>query len=260
MPELPEVERAAKLLDRAARGRTIRRIVALHPAQRRGLPARRAARAAGRTIVRIERRAKHQLVHLGDGAVLHVHFRMAGDWSIGRISDPLPAHARAVIELDDETRIALVDPRALSTMTLSFDGALRLPPLGPEPLDDGFDAVVLCAALARRRGGIKPALLDQRVVAGIGNIYAAESLWYARMDPRTRASSLGLRRCARLVESIRNVVQEALLEPARYSDPDVRTGFAVYDREGEPCHRCGARIRRIDQAGRSTYFCPRCQR
>lgn len=260
MPELPEVEQAARSLDRAARGRVIRRLAALHPALRRVLPPRNAARAVGRTILRVERRAKHQLVHLSDGGVLHVHFRMAGDWVIGRADDPLPTHARAVLELDDGTRIALVDPRALSTVALSSDAEHRLPPLGPEPLDAAFDAAVLGAALARRTGAIKPALLDQRVVAGIGNIYAVEALWQARIDPRVLAASLGPRRRARLVEAIRDVVRTALDAPARYSDPEEVSSFAVYDREGERCRRCGSRIRRIVQAGRSTYFCPGCQR
>ena len=235
MPELPEVERAARLLERVA---------------------------VGRTIQRIERRAKHQLLHLDDGSTLHVHFRMAGDWSFGVVGESLPLHARAVLELEDGARISLVDTRALSTIALHRSGEAEqhLPLLGPEPLDPGFDAAVLGASLARRRGAIKPALIDQSVVAGIGNIYAVESLWHARIDPRVRASALGPRRRARLVEAIRVVVGEALKNPARYSDPDARTRFAVYDREGERCDRCGSRIRRIVQAGRSTYFCPGCQR
>ena len=260
MPELPEVEQAARALERVSRGRVIRRLVALHPALRRTLPARRAARAAGRTVLRVERRAKHQLVHLSDGSILHVHFRMAGDWVIDRVADELPAHARALLELDDGTRIALVDPRALSTITLTREGEHRLPALGPEPLDPAFDADVFAAALARRRGAIKPALLDQRVVAGIGNIYAVEALWLARIDPRTRASALGPRRRVRLIEAMRDVVRVALDAPARYADPEAAPRFSVYDREGEPCRRCGARVRRIVQAGRSTYFCPGCQR
>lgn len=198
MPELPEVEQAARSFDRAARGRTIVRAAALHPALRRALPARRAARAVGKIVLGVERRAKHQLVRLDDGSVLHVHFRMSGDWAIGRADEGLPRHARFIIELDDGTRIALVDPRALSVVKLAADGVDGLPRLGPEPLDPAFDARALGAALERRRGAIKPALMDQRAVAGIGNIYAVEALWEARIDPRSRAASLSLRRLDRL--------------------------------------------------------------
>ncbi|HUF26567.1 MAG TPA: bifunctional DNA-formamidopyrimidine glycosylase/DNA-(apurinic or apyrimidinic site) lyase [Gemmatimonadaceae bacterium] len=260
MPELPEVEHAARQLERSARGRMITRLEALHPALRRRLPPRRARRAVGTTVERVERRGKHQLVHLASGDVLHVHFRMTGEWVVGRSAEALPPYARAVLELDDGTRVTLADPRALSTITLGTAAELALPPLAAEPLDSGFSAATLGARLSSRSGSMKPALLDQRVVAGLGNIYAVEALWRARIDPRTCAARLGVRRLTRLAESIREVIRDALDSPARYSDAAARPAFAVYDREGEPCPRCGSRVRRIVQAGRSTFFCGKCQR
>ena len=260
MPELPEVEQAKRLLERHATGRVVRRLVALHPAVRRGLPARVAARAVGRRIVRIERRAKHQLLHLDDGAVLHVHFRMTGDWLIERVSDAVHPLARATIDLDDGTRISLVDPRALGSIRYHAAATLTLPVLGLEPLDPAFAGPVLRSALARRRGPIKQALLDQRIISGLGNIYAVEALWRARIDPRVPSSSIGPTRIARLAHAIREVLTEAIEAPARYTDRDGAARFHVYDREGEDCRRCGRHIRRIVQAGRSTYYCPGCQR
>ena len=260
MPELPEVEQARRLVERHANGRVVRRLVALHPALRRTLPPRLAARAVGRRIVRVERRAKHQLLHLDDGAVLHVHFRMSGDWLIERVGDDLHRHARATIDLDDGTRISLVDPRALGSIRYHAADALTLPTLGPEPLDDAFDGAILRASVARRRVAIKLALLDQRVVSGIGNIYAVEALWRARVDPRVPSSSIGPVRAARLALALREVVRDALEHPARYGEPDSGARFDVYGREGEPCHRCGRHVRRVVQGGRSSYYCPGCQR
>lgn len=262
MPELPEVETARRLIESVALGKAIRRIVALHPSMRRSLPARSAARAAGRTVVRVERRAKHQLLHLDDESILHVHFRMSGDWKVLEAGDAVPAHARAIIELHDGALIALIDPRALGSITHHRAGTLSLPPLGPEPLDPSFDANALRAGLAGRRGPIKPALLDQRVAGGIGNIYAVEALWIARVDPRASARMVSMRRLARLADALRDVMLAAIEAPARHVSMTgaAEPRFHVYDREGERCARCGGRIRRIVQAGRSTYFCGRCQR
>jgi formamidopyrimidine-DNA glycosylase len=205
----------------------------------------------------VERRGKHQLLHLDDGSVVHVHFRMTGDWDIGRVGEDDPPFARAALEFDDGTRASLVDSRALATLAL-HDSSDALPDLGPEPFDAAFTATSLGAALARRRGPIKPALLDQRVVAGLGNIYVAEALWLARISPRARAATLSDARRRRLVQAIRRVLRRA---PAGRYWADARTSrWRVYDREGLPCPRCGATVARIVQAGRSTYYCPRCQR
>jgi formamidopyrimidine-DNA glycosylase len=258
MPELPEVERAARTLARAAVGVRIRRARVLHPSVGRRMSRSRLARLVGRSIVRVERQGKHQLVHLDDGAVLHVHFRMTGDWEVNAPGATLPRFARFVLELENDARIVLADPRALAVVDLLDAGSVLMTPLGPDAMAPAFDAAHLRRVLATRRIGIKPALLDQRVVAGIGNIYAAEALWRAKIDPRVSASSLTSRDAARLVRAIRDVL-------SHFSDDgDASTAarsprFAVYDREGKPCRRCRTPIARIVQAGRSTYWCPGCQ-
>ena len=259
MPELPEVEAASRILRKAAVGKSIASLRMMHPSLRAALPARRLRRVVGRRIESVERRGKHQLLVLDDGQVVHAHFRMAGDWEVGDTESALPKFARAVLELTDGTRISLVDPRALSTMKVHDAGELELPSLGPDPADAAFDGAFLRRVLAKRRGAIKPALLDQRVASGVGNIYAVEALWLARIDPRASASSLGPARLGRLVDGIRQALSKAEAAAGRYSEGDT-TGLEVYGREGEACSRCGGKIRRIVQAGRSTYFCAGCQR
>jgi len=184
---------------------------------------------------------------------------MNGDWHVGRAADPPATHARASLDLDDGTRVTLVDSRALATLSWHPPGSHPLPTLGVEPTDPTFGARVLADALRRRRGPIKTVLLDQRVVAGLGNIYAAEALWLARISPRALSNRLGAARVERLADAARQVLIEALEHPGRYANGETTDAMHVYGREGQPCHRCGAPIRRIVQGGRSTYFCPRCQ-
>ena len=256
MPELPEVERAARLLRDAVVGRTIHRVRLMHRSLVRRVPRRVLASLAGVQIVAVERRGKHQVMRLADGRLLHVHFRMTGDWVVDRVADPLPRFARAAIELADGSRVVLHDPRALSTIDVHPTGTPLDLGLGPEPHDAALTAASLGESLARRRGPIKPALLDQRLIAGIGNIYAAESLWRARIGPRRAANTLDTRERATLIRAMRAVIDRAT--GTRYRDgADGR--FEVYDRAGKPCRRCGTPIERIVQTGRSTYFCPRCQ-
>ena len=260
MPELPEVERARQLLERAAAGKRLTSVRALHPSARRALRPGDADSLAGATLVRVERRGKHQLLRLDDGRTLHAHFRMNGDWDVGRAGEALPAHARVVLDFEDGTRVALTDSRALATVRLHAADEDPLPAMGPEATSPAFDAGSLHAALRGRRCAIKVALLDQRVVAGLGNIYAAEALWHARVDPRAVASTVSRARCARIVEGARAALAAAAEDPGRYQDGEAADRLNVYDREGEPCRRCGAAIRRIVQAGRSTYYCGKCQR
>ena len=260
MPELPEVEKAAQQLTRAALGKTIASVRAIHPALRRKLSPAKSRSAKGKRIERIERRGKHQLLHLDSGDTLVVHFRMNGDWEFGTTGDPLDRFARAVIELADDTRISLVDRRALSSITLDKKGASSLPKLGREASDPSLDADYLLEALKRKKIAIKPALMDQSVVAGLGNIYAAEALWEAEMNPRKSASRVSRAKLEKLVEAIRLVLSPEKQLPGRYTDERGASRFAVYDREGQICRRCGGAIKRIVQAGRSTYFCPSCQR
>jgi len=216
--------------------------------------------AKGKRIERIERRGKHQLLHLDSGDTLVVHFRMNGDWEVGTTADPLDRFARAVIELADDTRISLVDRRALSSITLDKKGASSLPKLGREASDPSLDADYLLEALKRKKIAIKPALMDQAVVAGLGNIYAAEALWEAEMNPRKSASRVSRAKLEKLVDAIRLVLSPEKQLPGRYTDERGASRFAVYDRQGQICRRCGGTIKRIVQAGRSTYFCPSCQR
>ncbi|MEO7502378.1 MAG: bifunctional DNA-formamidopyrimidine glycosylase/DNA-(apurinic or apyrimidinic site) lyase [Gemmatimonadaceae bacterium] len=260
MPELPEVEKAMRRLRRAIEGKTIAAVRTLHPALTRQLPDEQALQLEAKRISHVERRGKHQLIHLDGGAVLHAHFRMNGDWVISRTETDPDRFTRALIDLTDGTRVELNDRRALSALSFHESAADSLPSLGMEANDAGLDAAYLLKALNARRGPIKTALMDQKVIAGLGNIYAAEALWRARINPRAVANSISKARLTRLVDSIRDVLSSRNRPPGRYTDKTNRHRFAVYDREGEPCIVCGTPIRRIIQAGRSTYFCPKCQR
>lgn len=271
MPELPEVERATTMLRAAAVGHTILQVQTLHPAIARTLTPRAIQSVLDHKIVRVERRAKHQLLGLDDGQIIEVHFKMTGDWAIGLEGDADRPLERARITLDNGTRISLIDGRAFAVMRVHAPGELALPDLGPEPDDPAFTGASLHAAVARRtKLPIKMALLDQRVVAGLGNIYAAEALWEARVSPTILASSLSPARCDELVKAIRLVLERAPAE--RYYDRDGRSingdtalsgmsddAWRVYSREGQPCVRCRTTIKRIVQGARSTFFCPKCQ-
>lgn len=259
MPELPEVEFAARRVRRVLTGRRIVQLRAHHTSQRRHLAATVVGRVEGRRIDAVLRRGKHQLITLEDGATLLVHFRMNGDWVVDRSGTALPPHARVTFDLDSGRRVVLVDSRALCTVTYHPPEAPPELGLGPEAEDPTLTADALRRRLAHKRGPLKPALLDQAVVAGIGNIYAAEACWHARVSPRAGASTLSLARCARLLEGIRLALADGHVNAGRYHRGERLIPFQVYDREGAPCGRCEAAIRRIVQAGRSTYFCPRCQ-
>jgi len=260
MPELPEVEKAMRRLRKAVEGKTIASVRTLHPALARQLPDAKAKLLHERRIVRVERRGKHQLLHLDDESTLHAHFRMNGDWILSQTDGDPDKFTRALIDLTDGTRIELNDRRALSAMSFHPAGEDPLPRLGMEANDPGLDAQYLSTALAKRRGPIKPALMDQKVIAGLGNIYAAEALWRAKISPRASASSLSKSRLQKLVDAIRAVLSPGNRPPGRYTDKRNRHRFGVYDREGEQCLVCGTTIKRIVQAGRSTYYCPKCQR
>jgi formamidopyrimidine-DNA glycosylase len=260
MPELPEVEAAAKRLHRAATGKTVAAVKTFHPSLRRKLPPQRARLAVGQRVVSVERQGKHQILHLEKGDSIVIHFRMNGDWEMGRKSEPLHRHARAAIELRDGTRISLVDRRALSSITLDREGESSLPKLGLDASSPDLTAGHLKEVLAKRKIGIKPALMDQSVLAGLGNIYAAEALWLAELSPKKPASALTGAELERLVDAIKFVLSPKSKLATRYTEKGAaKHRLAVYDREGEKCRRCGKTIARIVQAGRSTYYCPGCQ-
>jgi formamidopyrimidine-DNA glycosylase len=261
MPELPEVEHAAQRLRQAVLGHTIARAEALHPSQRRHFPPTAWKAVAGQRIVHIDRRAKVQLLHLANGAVIEVHFRMTGDWEFTALHDPPPPHERVRFETVEGTRVSLADSRAFGVVTLHAPGAFQPIDAGPEPLTDDFTADGFRAALARRRGPIKPTLLDQQLVAGVGNIYASEACWEAKIHPATAADALSAARVTRLRDAIRHVLETA--PTGRYyarDDVNEREIWRVNGKEGDPCRRCGSCIVRTVQAGRSTYHCRRCQR
>ena len=228
----------------------------LHPALRRRLKPSQLRALVGARIARVERRGKHQLLHLDDGRVLHAHFRMNGDWLLAETGAPLPRFARAVLDFDDGSSLLFVDSRALGTIDIHPAGTELDLGLGPDAADPDWTAAQLAAALSPRRGPIKPALLDQRLVAGLGNIYAAESLWRARISPFSPCNSLTRAQVSALRKAIGAVLLRAT--GSRYTDDDTVT-LDVYDREGLPCRRCGTSIERVVQAGRSTYYCPKCQ-
>ena len=257
MPELPEVESAVRRLRRVMVGKSIARVDVFHPSLRGRVSKQRLRSLSGATVRAVDRRGKHQLIMLGDGRTLHAHFRMTGDWHIDHVGDALPRFARAAVSLDDGSRVVLDDPRALSTLDLHPAGAPLELGLGPEPADPSLTPDSLSDALSKRRGPIKPALLDQRLIAGLGNIYAAEALWNARISPTAPANTLTRKHVATLLTAIRRVIDRAT--GARYTDSSVNR-LAVYDRLGKPCRRCRRKIERIVQAGRATYYCPRCQR
>jgi formamidopyrimidine-DNA glycosylase len=259
MPELPEVEFAIRRLRRAIRTHTIVRLRAHHPSQRRGVTPTVVRRVEGRVVGEVVRRGKHQLLILDDGATLLVHFRMNGDWVFDRRDTQLPPHARVTLELENGRRVVLTDSRALCTVTWHAAGMLPDLGLGPEPEDPALTATALRLRLAAKRGPIKPVLLDQSVVAGVGNIYAAEACWHARIAPHAAARSLSRARVERLLAGLRTALADGHVNAGRYHRGERQIPFRVYDREGEPCGRCDAPIRRSVQAGRSTYYCTKCQ-
>lgn len=274
MPELPEVETVRRGLEGPLVGHRLVRVDQRRPDLRWPLPPDFAGRLAGRRIERLERRAKFILAYLDDDQVWMVHLGMSGRMFIesGPVGAPGP-HDHVIVETDAGMVVTFQDHRRFGMMDLvpaAELGAHRLlKTLGPEPLGNAFSGPVLSAALAGRRTPIKAALLDQTVVAGLGNIYVCEALFRSGISPRRLARSVAGRRADRLVPAIRTVLQEAIAKGGStlrdYVQASGELGyfqhsFAVYGREGEACHACGATVQRIVQSGRSTFFCGRCQK
>lgn len=216
-------------------------------------PARRRS-VAGARIVAVTRRGKHQFIELDDGRKLHAHFRMTGDWKAGKAA-ATARYPRATIALGDGSVVVLDDPRALSSIELVAAGVDPVPDIGPDADDPSIGLEWLAERLGVRRVAIKVALLDQGLVSGIGNIYASEALWRARIDPRRESRSLTPGEVGKLLTAIRAVLKRA--SGARYTESNGR--FDVYDRDRKRCRRCRTPIQRISQAGRSTYWCAVCQ-
>lgn len=278
MPELPEVETVVRGLRPHLEGRLLRRVVQRRPDLRFPLPQDFARRLTGRRVAAVRRRAKFILVHLDAGEVLLCHLGMSGRFLIGDVDEaPFAAHDHVILETDAGRRIRFNDARRFGIMDLVAEPDLAahklLAGLGPEPLANGFDGPGLAAALRGRRTPIKAALLDQRVVAGLGNIYASEALFFAGLSPRRRAYTVQGRRAERLAWAVRDVLRRAIEAGGSSLRDYVRTDgelgyfqhhWAVYDRAGEPCPgcRCGRAggICRIVQSGRATFYCPTRQR
>jgi formamidopyrimidine-DNA glycosylase len=273
MPELPEVETVRRKLVPHLTGRTIvrariddTRLVRPEPADAV------AARLTGARVTALGRRGKHLLIGLEDGGTLAVHLRMTGKFLVGDPPADQP-HLRAVLGLDDGTTIAYADQRRFGTWRV-LEGDPELQEflderLGVEPLDDDFEGRVLAKLFAGRRASIKAMLLDQRLIAGVGNIYADEALWAAKVHPETPAGLVSRPKLDLLAKAIREVLEMALVAQGStlrdFQTPDGAYGsmqerFKVFDRTGEPCLRCGTPIVKLRVAGRGTHVCPRCQR
>ena len=265
MPELPEVETTARRLAPDLVGRTIAGVRLAWPRHTPD-PAALCALLPGRRVTRVGRRGKYVVIELDPAdRTLLIHLRMSGRLSIvpaGTLPDP---YAHTVLALDDGHELRFSDARKFGQLTLPADPEQILAKLGPEPLSPRFTAGWLAEALAARRRAIKPLLLEQSFIAGLGNIYADEVLFRAGVDPRRPANSLAGGEVARLHSAIRQVLQEAIDHQGTsldwvYPEGGMEARLQVYRRGGEPCVRCGTPIERIVLGQRGTHYCPSCQR
>ncbi len=286
MPELPEVETVRRGLAPVLEGQRLARVEARRPDLRFPLPPNFVQVLTGARIERLDRRAKYLLARLDREDTLVMHLGMSGRFEISRpegedrpghfhyAPDPDPKHAHIVFETEAGPKVTYYDPRRFGYMALVNTATLDMHPwftsLGPEPLSDAFDAARLKAAFAGRRQGPKTLLLDQRTVAGLGNIYVCEALNRARISPFRPAGGISAARLGRLVPAIKDVLAEAIEAGGSslrdFARADGALGyfqhrFRTYDREGQPCRNDGCRgvIARKVQAGRSTFYCPVCQ-
>ncbi len=288
MPELPEVETVRRGLVPAMVGRLIARADVRRPDLRWPFPPRMAERLTGQRVLALRRRSKYLLAELTDGETLIWHLGMSGrvlvsgpvspTAQVGRFAHALPAplaHDHVVFDMEGGARVTFNDPRRFGSMDLALTAELEkhrlLAGLGPEPFGNAFDGPMLAAAMKGRAAPVKAVLLDQRVVAGLGNIYVCEALHRARLHPGRKAGRIASGRAAALVPIIRDVLTEAIaaggssLRDHRTTDGELgyfQHGFAVYGRADLPCQRpgCAGVVRRIVQSGRSSFYCPACQR
>jgi formamidopyrimidine-DNA glycosylase len=288
MPELPEVETVRMGLAPAVEGQRIAKVEVRDRRLRWPLPKDFEKRLQGQTVVGLGRRAKYLLADLSSGDVLLMHLGMSGSMRLGKDSKPgvyyhetskSTAHDHVVFHMGNGATVTFNDPRRFGSMKIVPRAKLEQEPLlrnlGPEPLGNAFDAAMLAKACAGKKTSLKAALSDQRVVAGLGNIYVCEALFRARLSPKRRAATIADRngkpnaRAVALVEAIKAVLHDAIkaggssLRDHRRADGslgDFQHNFLVYDREGEPCPHCKGKIKRIVQTGRSTFYCPSCQK
>jgi formamidopyrimidine-DNA glycosylase len=274
VPELPEVESVRRALAPVVEGRSLERVRIDDPRLTRPFEPRGVARRLrGERVVALERRGKYLVFRFESGRSLLVHLRMTGSFRhVPGGRPPADPYRRALVRLDDGSALGFRDVRRFGTWLLLEPGELEpylAERLGPEPLEPSFRARDLAARLAGRRAPVKAAILDQRTVAGVGNIYADEALWRARVHPRREARSLRTDEVRDLHRAIRNALRLGIARQGStltdYRLPDGASGgmqdeFRVYGRGGEPCERCGTPIERIVVAGRGTWYCPSCQR
>lgn len=268
MPELPEVETTVRGLAHVLEGRRLTRVTANRADLRRPFPEELGQRLTGARVTSLGRRAKYGLIGTERGDTLIFHLGMSGRW---RIDPEEPdKHDHLIVETEECRKLALNDPRRFGSVDLVRTDALADFPgftgMGPEPFD--LTAEDLHGRLAGRTAAIKLLLLDQRIVAGLGNIYVCEALHRAKISPKRAGGRVSLERLRNLVPAIHEVLEEAIAAGGStlrdYARPDGELGyfskrFLVYDREGQPCG-CGAPVRRFAQGGRSTWHCPACQR
>ena len=289
MPELPEVETVRRGLAPAMEGARIDKVEVRHRGLRWPIAKDFEKRIEGKTVDGLGRRAKYLTADLSSGDVLVMHLGMSGSFRIGKDAKPgvyyhekskSTAHDHVVFHMSNGQTITFNDPRRFGSMKLvaraKIDEEPLLHALGPEPLGNEFDAAMLAAACQAKKTSLKAALLDQRVVAGLGNIYVCEALFRAHLSPKRRASTIADRngkpneRAEALVPAIKAVLEAAIkaggssLRDHRRTDGslgDFQHTFLVYDREGQPCpNGCKATGKRIVQAGRATFYCPSCQK
>ena len=281
MPELPEVETVRRGFAPVMEGQRIERLVHNRADLRFPFPDRFAERLSGARITHLGRKAKFLTLALSTDEVLVMHLGMTGRFTVA--DDKLgafhhetgtdPRHDHVVFQLESGARVTYNDPRRFGFMELwpaqQFQAYPRLMAMGPEPLSNGFSEAYLNTVLRGRKTPIKSALLDQSVIAGLGNIYVCEALWRAGVSPRRSAATVPGQRAARLVPAINDVIAEAIAAGgSSISDFASASGelgyfqhtFAVYDREGDSCRNCTKPIQRIVQSGRSSFFCSACQR
>jgi formamidopyrimidine-DNA glycosylase len=277
VPELPEVETVRRELAPVMEGARFERVVVRRKGLRRPFPRQFASRLTGQTVQALQRRGKYLLAELSSGETLVMHLGMSGSFRVERGAGAAAeddggaaAHDHVVFLMSSNAVVTFNDPRRFGVMDLLARRALSRDPalaaMGPEPLGAEFDAAALASACAGKRTSLKAALLDQRVVAGLGNIYASEALHLAGLSPRRRASTIatpsGLPKpsAGRLVLTIKQVLNDAIDRKARARYRASR--FRVYDREGERCRTrgCAGTVQRFWQAGRSTFYCSSCQR
>lgn len=270
MPELPEVETTCRGVRPHVEGRRLSAVAVRNPRLRLPVPADLADVSVGRTLNVVSRRAKYLLLDF-DGGGMVIHLGMSGSLRVVEAGLAPGKHDHLDLVFGD-CALRLRDPRRFGMVLWQPGAAITHPMLaglGPEPLGEGFDVAYWLAATRGLKAPIKHVLMDSRRVVGVGNIYASESLFRARIHPLEPAGALGPRRCQRLVEAVKATLSDAIAAGGStlrdFVGGDGRPGYFqqqyfAYDREGEPCRVCGTPIRRFVSAQRATYFCPACQR